>query len=283
MPLNANRLWIVATPLGNPGDLSPRAREVLTSADLVLAEDTRRTARLLRECGLEVRRLLSFHDHNEAERQEGVLRLLREGQCVALVSDAGTPLLADPGYRLVRACRKEGLAVSPLPGPSAPVAALSAAGIPPLPHSFLGFLPRDASGRDALFTAFAHVPGALIFFERKDRLKESLAQAARILGPRELAVCRELTKEHEEFIVGRLEDSAQLPDELLGEITVVVGPPEHTERTPREEVLELANAELAQGGKPRQVARRVQDAVRGWSGKEIYALLTGTEQPAPQN
>ena len=283
MPLNANRLWIVATPLGNPGDLSPRAREVLASADLVLAEDTRRTARLLRECGIETRRLLSFHDHNETERQEGVLRLLREGQCVALVSDAGTPLLADPGYRLVRACRKEGLAVSPLPGPSAPVAALSAAGIPPLPHSFLGFLPRDASGRDALFTAFAHVPGALIFFERKDRLKESLAQAARILGPRELAVCRELTKEHEEFIVGRLEDSDQLPDELLGEITVVVGPPEHTERTPREEVLLLANAELAQGGKPRQVARRVQDAVRGWSGKEIYALLTGTEQPAPQD
>ena len=283
MPLNANRLWIVATPLGNPGDLSPRAREVLASADLVLAEDTRRTARLLRECGIETRRLLSFHDHNEAERQEGVLRLLREGQCVALVSDAGTPLLADPGYRLVRACRKEGLAVSPLPGPSAPVAALSAAGIPPLPHSFLGFLPRDASGRDALFTAFAHVPGALIFFERKDRLKESLAQAARILGPRELAVCRELTKEHEEFIVGRLEESAQLPDELLGEITVIVGPPEHTERTPREEVLLLANAELAQGGKPRQIARRVQDAVRGWSGKEIYALLTGTEQPAPQD
>ena len=283
MPLNANRLWIVATPLGNPGDLSPRAREVLASADLVLAEDTRRTARLLRECGIETRRLLSFHDHNETERQEGVLRLLREGQCVALVSDAGTPLLADPGYRLVRACRKEGLAVSPLPGPSAPVAALSAAGIPPLPHSFLGFLPRDASGRDALFTAFAHVPGALIFFERKDRLKESLAQAARILGPRELAVCRELTKEHEEFIVGRLEESDQLPDELLGEITVVVGPPEHTERTPRAEVLLLANTELAQGGKPRQVARRVQDAVRGWSGKEIYALLTGTEQPAPQD
>lgn len=282
MPLNANRLWIVATPLGNPGDLSPRAREILSGADLVLAEDTRRTARLLRECGIEARRLLSFHDHNESERQEGVLRLLREGQSVALVSDAGTPLLADPGYRLVRACRKEGLAVSPLPGPSAPVTALSAAGIPPLPHSFLGFLPRDAAGRDALFSAFAHVPGALIFFERKDRLKESLAQAARILGPRELAVCRELTKEHEEFIVGRLEESDKLPEELLGEITVVVGPPEHAERTPKAEVLLLARDELAQGGKPRQVARRVQDAVRGWSGKEIYALLAEAEQTEPE-
>jgi len=162
------------------------------------------------------------------------------------------------------------------------VTALSAAGIPPLPHSFLGFLPRDAAGRDALFAAFAHVPGALIFFERKDRLKESLAQAARILGPREVAVCRELTKEHEEFIVGRLEDSELLPDELLGEITVVVGPPEQAERTPREDVLLLAQEELAQGGKPRQIARRVQDAVRGWSGKEIYALLTGTEQAEPE-
>lgn len=273
MPLNANRLWIVATPLGNPGDLSPRARKILSSADLVLAEDTRRTLRLLRECNIEVRRLLSFYDHNEAERQESVLRFLREGQAVALVSDAGTPLLADPGYRLVRACRKEGLAVSPLPGPSAPVAALSAAGIPPLPHSFLGFLPRDATGRDALLTAFAHVPGALIFFERKDRLKESLAQAARILGPRELAVCRELTKEHEEFILGRLEESAYLPDDLLGEITVIIGPRERIERTPREEVLLLARRVLAEGGKPRQVARRVQGRVQGWSGKEIYALL----------
>ena len=109
MPLTAPRLWIVATPLGNPGDLSPRARAVLTAADLVLAEDTRRTARLFRDCGIEARRLLSFHDHNEAERQEHVLRALREGQNVALVSDAGTPLLADPGYRLVRACRKEGI------------------------------------------------------------------------------------------------------------------------------------------------------------------------------
>ncbi len=277
MPSTAPRLWIVATPLGNPGDLSPRARAVLTEADLVLAEDTRRTARLFRDCGIEARRLQSFHDHNEAERQESVLRALREGQNVALVSDAGTPLLADPGYRLVRACRKEGLTVSPLPGPSAPVTALSAAGIPPLPHSFLGFLPRDASGRDALFAAFAHVPGSLIFFERKDRLKESLAQAARLLGPREVAVCRELTKEHEEFILTRLENSANLPDDLLGEITVIIGPPEQVIRSPESEVMALLEQEMKTDGpqgKPRQVARRVQDMVRGWSGKEIYSLLT---------
>lgn len=277
MPLTSPRLWIVATPLGNPGDLSPRARETLEGADLILAEDTRRAANLCARCGIHGRRFLSFYDHNEAERQEEVLRLLREGRNLALISDAGTPLLADPGYRLVRACRKEGLPVSPVPGPSAPIAALSAAGIAPLPYTFLGFLPRDAAGREKLLAAFAHAPGSLIFFERKDRLQESLALAARILGGRDLAVCRELTKTHEEFILGRLDKdggmSPELPMPLLGEITVIIGPPEQPERTPREEAAQLARMELARGGKPREVARRVQSGARGWSSKEIYALL----------
>ncbi len=273
MPSPTNRLWIVATPLGNPGDLSPRARHILSSADLVLAEDTRRTARLLTQCGVEAHRLLSFHDHNEKERQEGVLRMLRHGSTIALVSDAGTPLMADPGYRLVRACRKEGLPVSPLPGPSAPIAALSAAGIAPLPYSFLGFLPRDNSGRDTLFRTFAAIPGSLIFFERKDRLKESLLHAAAILGPREMAICRELTKEHEEFILTRLEAAANLSDELLGELTIIIGPPEQHLRTPQSDVLSHLHEELTSGGKPREIARRVQDMVCGWTGKEIYGLL----------
>ncbi len=286
MPLTSPRLWIVATPLGNPGDLSPRAREILQAADLILAEDTRRAATLCARCGIHGRRFLSFYDHNEAERHEEVLRLLREGRTLALISDAGTPLLADPGYRLVRACRKEGLPVSPVPGPSAPVAALSAAGIAPLPCTFLGFLPRDAAGRENLLAAFAHAPGSLIFFERKDRLRESLILAARILGARDLAVCRELTKTHEEFILGRLDSnggiSPELPIPLLGEITVIIGPPEQAERTPREEVTQLARLELARGGKPREVARRVQSAARGWSGKEIYALLRDAGDSAEQ-
>lgn len=276
MPLTSPRLWIVATPLGNPGDLSPRAREILENADLILAEDTRRALQLCRLCGIrnmQTRRFLSFYDHNETRRQEEVLRLLREGRDLALISDAGTPLLADPGYRLVRACRKEGLPVSPVPGPSAPVAALSAAGIAPLPHTFLGFLPRDAGGCEALFAAFARTPGSLIFFERKDRLEKSLALAARILGPRDLAICRELTKTHEEFILARLEDSDSLPHDLLGEITVLIGPPETVGRMPRHEVEELLHAELARGGKPREVARRVQSAAPGWSCKELYALI----------
>ena len=277
MPSTSACLWIVATPLGNPGDLSPRAREVLAAADLILAEDTRRAARLCAVCGIEGRRFLSFHDHNESLRQEEVLNLLRQGKQLALVSDAGTPLLADPGYRLVRACRQEGLKVSPVPGPSAPTAALSAAGIAPLPHSFLGFLPRDMGGREALLRVFAHMPGSLIFFERKDRLKDSLAVAARLLGPREVVVCRELTKTHEEFIVGRLEDDTWLPNELLGEITVVIGPPEQMERTPQARVEALIRQEMALGGKPREIARRVQEQLQGWSGKEVYALITHSD------
>ncbi len=280
MPSTSPRLWIVATPLGNPGDLSPRAREVLEAAEFVLAEDTRRAAALFRRAGLAPRRFLSFYEQNEEERRAEVLAALRGGAQVALISDAGTPLLADPGYRLVRACRRERLPVSPVPGPSAPVAALSAAGLPPLPFTFLGFLPRDAAGRRALFRAYAAVPGSLVFFERKDRLGESLALAAEILGPRELAICRELTKAHEEFLLGRLERAAELPQELLGEITVILGPPEgEPGRAPREEAEGCLRACLARGLKPREAAREARARVPGWSVKELYALIPGL---APQ-
>lgn len=268
-----SRLWVVATPLGNLGDLSPRARQVIESADLVLAEDTRRAAMLCQRCGITASRFLSFFDHNEAERQAEVLERLEQGQNIVLISDAGTPLMADPGYRLVRACRKQGLEVSPVPGPSAAVAALSACGLPPLPYSFLGFLPRDGGSQRSLFSAFARVPGSLVFFERKNRLGRSLALAGSILGPRELAICRELTKSHEEFILTRLENAPALPQELPGEITVVIGPPEDRVRTDRETVIAMLRKEQDLGGKPRQVAARLRDKVDGWSSSEIYALL----------
>ena len=278
MPSTSSRLWIVATPLGNPGDLSPRAREVLETADLVLAEDTRRAAALFRRLGLAPRRFLSFYEQNEEDRREEVMATLRSGAQVALISDAGTPLLADPGYRLVRACRREGLAVSPVPGPSAPVTALSAAGLPPLPFTFLGFLPRDAGGRRALFRAYAGVPGSLIFFERKDRLAESLTLAAEILGPRELAICRELTKTHEEFRLGRLETAGEVARDLLGEITVIIGPPEGAPaRADRAEAEALLRALLRQGLKPREAAREAHARLPGWSAKDLYDLISGID------
>ncbi|MEG2173336.1 MAG: 16S rRNA (cytidine(1402)-2'-O)-methyltransferase [Desulfovibrionaceae bacterium] len=273
MPLNSPQLWIVATPLGNPGDLSPRAREVLESVDIVLAEDTRRAGLLFQRCGLRAQRFISFHDHNEDEKSQGIVRLLREGQHAALISDAGTPLMADPGYRLVRACREAGLRVSMIPGPCAPVAALSAAGIAPQPFTFLGFLPRDTRGQEKLFGAFARVPSTLIFFERKDRLSASLATAYAQLGPREICIARELTKAHEAFILTRLEKHAQVPTDLLGEITVIIGPPEAGYRTPQAEVERLLHEQHAQGGKGRDIARRVQEHVSGWTGKELYQML----------
>ena len=274
MPSTSPRLWIVATPLGNPGDLSPRAREILETADLVLAEDTRRAAALFRRLGLAPRRFLSFYEQNEEDRREEALAALRGGAQVALISDAGTPLLADPGYRLVRACRREGLAVSPVPGPSAPVAALSAAGLPPLPFTFLGFLPRDMAGRRALFRAYAAVPGSLVFFERKDRLGESLTLAHEILGPRELAICRELTKTHEEFLLGRLEDVPALAHDLLGEITVIIGPPEGApDRADETAAQDCLRDLLAHGMKPREAAREAHGRLPGWSAKELYALI----------
>ena len=147
-----------------------------------------------------------------------------------------------------------------------------AAGRPPVPDPFRGFLPRDAGGRAALFSAFRRTPGSLIFFERKDRLRESLAQAAEILGPRELAICRELTKTHEEFILDRLENAAEAAADLLGEITVVIGPPEQTGRSSDEEALAVLREELNDGGKPRECARRAAARLEGWTSKELYAL-----------
>lgn len=268
-------LWIVATPLGNPGDLSPRAAEILSRVDLVLAEDTRRAGLICQRCGVRVRAFMSFHEHNEAERQEQVLAELKAGRELALISDAGTPLMADPGYRLVRACRAAGLAVSPVPGPSAVLAALCASGLPPQPFSFLGFLPRKGVERQKLFDAFAKIKSTLVFFERKDRLKESLQNAFESLGGRELCIARELTKTHEEFIIARLEKWRELPDDLLGEITVIIGPPEESGRISEADLLALLGAAGRPGGvlKPRELAKELKDQAPGWTVKELYELI----------
>ena len=152
MPFPSPRLWVVAGTLGNPGDFSPRARQALQGADLILAEDTRRAGLFFQRHEVVPRgSLRSFFEHNEQERIPFVLKVLEQGRDVALISDAGTPLIGDPGYRLVRACREAGFSVSPVPGPCAPVAALCASGLPPSPFTFLGFLPRQAGDKKRLF------------------------------------------------------------------------------------------------------------------------------------
>ena len=266
-------VWIVATPLGNLGDFSPRARQTLEGADIVLAEDTRRAGHLLQLAGIPGKRLISLHEHNETQRIDEVLALLSQGLQVAVVSDAGTPLIADPGYRLVAACRKQGITVVPVPGPCAPITALMASGLPPYPFVFLGFLPRKSGDTRALLRPYADLSATLVFFERKNRVLPTLELVHEVLGGREFCIARELTKKHEQFINGRLGQMPDFDGELLGEVTVVVGPPVEIQATSGPEVLALVLARIREGMRPKDAARTVRDQVSGWSVKQIYEMI----------
>ena len=222
-------LHVVATPIGNLGDLSPRAADTLRRADRILVEDTRVTAKLLAHIGAKVP-MRRYDDHtNEVERQ-GIVAELGE-KAIALVSDAGTPLISDPGYKLVRAARAAGRAVHAVPGPCAAIAALTLAGLPTDRFLFLGFLPAKAKARSDAIAEIANVRATLIIYESGPRLAETLEALRKQLGPREVAVARELTKLHEECVTGTL---AELTDRYVdtvpkGEIVIVVGPPLETE------------------------------------------------------
>lgn len=266
-------LWIVATPLGNLGDFSTRARQTLEDADVILAEDTRRAGHLLQLSGLAGKRFLSLHEHNESSRIAEVLALLEQGFSVAVVSDAGTPLIADPGYRLVAACRQQGVRVVPVPGPCAPIAALMASGLPPYPFVFLGFLPRKGGDARALLRPFAQLGATLVFFERKNRVLPTLEIAFEMLGEREFCLARELTKKHEQFINGRLGQLQDFTEELLGEVTVIIGPPEEIAATSRTDVLARVQSLMSAGMHAKDAARTVRDQTRGWSVKQIYELI----------
>lgn len=222
----AGRLDVIATPIGNIGDLSPRARASLTAADLVLAEDTRRTATLLGACGIS-RPLLSLHDHNESGRVESLLARLKQGEVLALVSDAGTPLLSDPGFVLVRAVAAAGIEVRTIAGPSAVTAALAVAGLPTDRFVFEGFLPTRPGERQAALTRLAQEPRTLVLFEAPHRIAVTLQQlAATFGGDRAAVLARELTKVHESVYRGTLwqlgQRAAQDADLARGEITLVI-------------------------------------------------------------
>ena len=267
-------LYVVATPLGNSDDLSPRARAILMDADVILAEDTRRAGLLFKRLGLDRHgRLISFFEHNEDKKLPKVLDQLAEGLSVALISDAGTPLLSDPGFTLVRACRDEGYAVTPVPGPSAPVTALSASGLPPLPYTFLGFPPRKKSQTERLFQAHRDTGATLVLFERKTRLKGTLAIAREILGDRDFCVARELTKEYEEFLRGNLGALDDFDFELRGELTVIIAPGGDEGEADEATILKRIAEETETGGKPKEIARRVAERSEGWTAKAVYALM----------
>ncbi len=220
-------LWVVATPIGHLGDLSPRARWVLAAADLVVCEDTRVTGRLLRHFGITAR-LRSYHEHNAPRVRPAILAELERGAVVVLVSDAGTPTIADPGYRLVREAHARGIPVRAVPGPSAVVAALSIAGLPTDRFFFQGFLPPRRARRRAVLAELARIPATLVIYEAPHRIAETLRDAAEVLGDREAALVREITKLHEECRRGRLgELAARIEAEgpPRGELVLVIAPP----------------------------------------------------------
>jgi 16S rRNA (cytidine1402-2'-O)-methyltransferase len=270
-------LHVVATPIGNLEDVTLRALRVLREADLLLAEDTRRTRILLDRHGIGARPV-SLHAHNEAARIAHALAVLAAGGEVALVSDAGTPLVSDPGERLVRAAIAAGHAVVPVPGASAPLAALVAAGIPAARFSFVGFLPRRASAGDALLASLAAREDALVFFESPKRVAATLRKLGGALGDRQACVARELTKRHEELARGTLSELARrFASGARGEVTIVVaGAAEpaaaaEAQAPPRDLDADI-RAGLAAGRPSRELAHELAKAHR-LPRREVYARV----------
>jgi len=281
MAISYGTLYVVATPLGNLEDVTLRALRILREVSLVACEDTRRTARLL--AAHEIRTpTTSYFEHNERWKGGRILDALREGRDVALVSDAGTPAVSDPGYRLVRDARAAGLPVVPIPGPSAAIAAVSVSGLPTDRFLFVGFLPaRTAARRRALLELAGRIE-TLVVYESPHRLTESLSEMAAVLGDREAFLCREATKVHEEYLRGRLgelHDAMAARGEVKGEVVVVVAGAGDARAAPAAGApapdLHELFAELTAGGMTRRQA--VKEAARrlGRPAREVYRELLG--------
>jgi 16S rRNA (cytidine1402-2'-O)-methyltransferase len=270
-------LFLVATPIGNLEDVTLRALRVLREAPLVLAEDTRRTRILLDRHGIAARPV-SLHAHNEVARCREVLAALAAGQDVALVSDAGTPLVSDPGERLVAAVIGAGHRVVPVPGASAVLAALAASGLPPLPFVFVGFPPRRGGARKALLASYRGRPETLVLFESPHRTADTLRALAEALGERRACVARELTKLHEELARGTLSELAErYRDGARGEVTIVVAgaPPVSADApAPAPVDLDVRIAELAAAGhSTRDIATQLARET-GLPRRHVYALAS---------
>ncbi len=270
-----NTLYLVATPIGNLGDITHRALQILGDVDLIAAEDTRRTGKLLHHYQIEPQRPpLSYHEHSKLHRREQILAALEEGD-VALVTDAGTPGINDPGYKLIRAAIEAGHTVSPIPGASAPLVALSASGLPTDSFLYLGYLPSKESQRRSTLDEVARLPYTLIFLETPHRLLDALADLREVLGNRDIAVARELTKLHEEIFRGDITaaHAHYVQNPPRGEITLVVAGASEEDLTWSQERLRKAiQAALREGNKPSKVARRLAKE-SGWPRREIYDLV----------
>ena len=267
-------LYLVGTPIGNLDDLSGRARETLAAVDLIAAEDTRRTGRLLRGLGIRVP-LVSMFEGNEEVRAKELVARLSEGEDVAVVTDGGMPSVSDPGYRIVLLAVDEGLEVRVVPGPSAAIAALVVSGLPTDRFAFEGFLPRRPGDRGRRLGALRHDPRTLVFFESPRRVHTLLREIVDVLGDRRVAIARELTKLHEEVLRGKAAELlARIGDELRGEVAVVVEGDPGPEETDRDALVAEVRALVEHGTRTRDAARAVAER-HGASANALYRAVLG--------
>jgi 16S rRNA (cytidine1402-2'-O)-methyltransferase len=265
-------LHLVATPIGNLEDITLRALRLLREADLIACEDTRQTRKLLDHYGIH-KPLVSYHEHNEAVRSAELIEKLESGSAVALVSDAGTPLVSDPGYRLVTRAIEKGIRVEPAPGPSAALAALAASGLPTDEFHFGGFLPPRSAQRRKVLARLKGEPATLIFYEAPHRLLETLGDIEEMLGQRQVVLARELTKLHEEFLRGTAAELRRAHITLKGEFTLLIAKPQQAE--PREDEAPVADAVDAcmRAGMNRMDAMKAVARERGLSKRDVYRAV----------
>jgi len=262
-------LFVVATPIGNLGDITLRAIKVLGEVDLIACEDTRRTARLLATHGIR-KPLVSYFEHNELKRVPELVERLKHGAAIALVSDAGTPAISDPGYRLVRAALDAGCRVLSVPGPSALTAALSIAGLPTDRFCFEGFLPARSAARKKILTALKHESRTIVFFEAARRLGEALSEMAEIFGAdRQAAIVREVSKIYEETLRGTLGDLVAAGAQLKGEVTLIVAGAAET-KIPASDAAGLTVEALREAGMGLKQASDLVAQITGRSRREVY-------------
>ena len=264
-------LYVVATPIGNLRDITLRALDTLRAADMILAEDTRQTHKLLSAYDIKTS-LSPYHDHNAAKRVPGVIKDLEAGKVVALVSDAGTPLVSDPGFNLVRAAVKAGIEVFPLPGASAVLAGLVKSGLPSDRFMFAGFLPPKSGARKTSLETLTNIKATLIFFETGPRIEACLTDMHSVFGERDVVLTRELTKRYEEARPGSFETLIESvkADPPRGELVVLVGPPSTSERWSEDEVTSALNVQIPELGVKRASAEI--SAQCGWPKRDVYQL-----------
>ncbi len=267
-------LYLVATPIGNLEDMSPRAIRILRESVLIAAEDTRHTGLLLKHFGISSP-ITSYFEHNKISKLDRILEALSNGD-VALVSDAGTPTINDPGYELIKAALASNFDVRPVPGPSAPIAALTVSGLPTDSFLYLGYLPHKANDRRTRLTEISQQPFTLIFLESPHRVIDSLNDVLTVLGDRRICVAREMTKMYEEFWRGSVSGAVEYfkSKEPRGEFTFVIGGKMKEERSvwTEDELLKVIKNELKAGRSTKEISSELADQ-SGWNKKEVYALI----------